>query len=187
MVTRETVWADPITVSEWMATPAITIVSSATAREAVDLMRARKIRHLPVVDESGRLVGIVTDRDLRQMLFDPALPEPLEQAAALVQDRLLREVMTWGVLTVRPDTPIRQAARLMHEGRIGALPIVRDGRVVGILTERDVLRAFEHLVRERAAAVRPLPPDSGTDELYEYGFPPPSWSEPWNTEGGGDA
>ena len=55
----------------------------------------------------------------------------------------VRDVMTWGVVTVRPETSIRDAAWLMREQRLGALPVVRSGRLVGILTERDVMRAFE--------------------------------------------
>ncbi len=185
VVTREAVWANPVPVSEWMTAPAVTIASSASVREAVELMRARKIRHLPVVEEDGRLVGIVTDRDLRQMLFDPFLQDELEKAAAIVMGRTVREVMTWGVQTVRPDMGIRQAARLMHEWKIGALPVVQAGRVLGVLTERDVLRAFEQLVRERTATIRPIEPPRELDEFYEYGFPPPSWSEPWTNEGTG--
>ena len=180
---NEPVWLDPVPVSQWMAAPAVTIASGATVREAIDLMKARKIRHLPVVEEDGRLVGIVTDRDLRQMLFDPSIQERLGEAPGIVRGRLVREVMTWGVVTVRPDTGIRQAASLMYERKVGALPVVADGRVVGILTERDVLRAFGRLVRERTTTVRPISEPSGGD-FYDYGFPEPSWGEPWEEHGG---
>jgi acetoin utilization protein AcuB len=180
---RGLAWADPIPVKEWMAAPAVTITSGATVHEAIDLMKGRKIRHLPVVEEDGRLVGILTDRDLRQMIFDPSVQERLGEAAELLKTRTVREVMTWGVVTVRPETGIRQAARLMYEQKVGALPVVDHGRVVGILTERDVLRAFERLVRERTATVRPIG-DADAGDFYDYGFPEPSWGEPWENTGG---
>jgi acetoin utilization protein AcuB len=60
----------------------------------------------------------------------------------------VREVMTWGVVTVGPDTDIRQAARIMHEQRIGALPVVENGTVVGILSETDVVRTFVEVLGE---------------------------------------
>ncbi|OGK83377.1 MAG: hypothetical protein A2W08_08705 [Candidatus Rokubacteria bacterium RBG_16_73_20] len=176
-------WPEAIPVAQWMTAPAVTIRAAAPAREAVELMRARRIRHLPVVDEAGRLVGIVTDRDLRQMVFDPAVQERLAELGEVLQARTVGEVMTWGVITVAPTTGIRAAARLMHEQKIGALPVVEDGRVVGMLTEHDVLRAFEQLVRERVAGVRPLAVDRAVAEIYEYGFPEPSWGGPWENEG----
>jgi CBS domain-containing protein len=182
---REPAWADPVRVKEWMATPAVTIASAATVREAIEVMKARGIRHLPVTGEDGRLAGIVTDRDLRQMIFDPSIEARLDEAAELVKSRTVREVMTWGVVAVRPDAGVRQAARLMYEQKIGALPVVDHGRVVGILTERDVLRAFESLVRERTATVRPIAEAQSDGDFYDYGFPEPSWGEPWEELGGG--
>ncbi|MBI4270248.1 MAG: CBS domain-containing protein [Candidatus Rokubacteria bacterium] len=176
-------WPEVLPVAQWMTTPAVTVPAAAPVRAAVELMRARRIRHLPVVDDGGRLVGIVTDRDLRQMVFDPTVQERLGELGEALKARTVGEVMTWGVLTVRPATGIREAARLMHEQKIGALPVVDDGRVLGMLTEHDVLRAFEHLVRERVRSVRPLAADQAVAEIYEYGFPEPSWGEPWENEG----
>ncbi len=167
-----------------MAQPVVTIPEDALVGETVELMKAKKIRHLPVVDGNGRLVGIVTDRDLRQMIFDPSIQERLGEAAAVLKTRTVREVMTWGVVTVRPENGIGQAARLMYEQKIGALPVVDQGRVVGILTERDVLRAFERLVRERTTTVRPIGETRSEGDFYDYGFPEPSSGEPWENAGG---
>ena len=175
-------WPDPVPVTEWMTRPAVTIRAAAPVREAAALMKAREIRHLPVVDDADRLVGIVTDRDLRQIVFDPAIQDRLGEVAEILEGLTVREVMTWGVVTVKPATGIRQAARLMHEQKIGALPVVEDGRVVGMLTERDVLRAFEALIRERVTSARPMAAAPAPGALYEYGFPEPSWGEPWQNE-----
>ncbi len=185
-VTRpEPAWPDSMPVKEWMVKPVATIRADAPVREAIALMKTRRIRHLPVLDDGGRLAGIVTDRDLRQMVFDPAIQERLGDAVEALGALTVREVMTWAVITVRPESGIRQAARLMHEQKVGALPVVEDGRLVGMLTERDVLRAFEALIRDRVTRVRPMAEAPALGELYEYGFPEPSWGEPWQNEGPG--
>lgn len=162
-------WPKPMPVKDWMGQPVVTIPADAACREAIDLMKARTIRHLPVVDQ-GRLVGIVSDRDLRHVLFDPAIQDRLGQAVEILESRTVREVMTWAVISVGPQTGLRQAARIMYEQKIGALPVVQDGRVVGVLTERDVLRAFAVLTPEGVTRVTPLEAGGGED-AYEYGFP----------------
>jgi acetoin utilization protein AcuB len=131
-----------IRVKDCMTHPAVTVQSSALVRGATEMMRTRRIRHLPVVDRDGRLVGIVTDRDLRQVIFDPAIADRLGQGVQALNALAVRDIMTWGVVTVRPETEIREAARLMHEQKVGALPVVQGDRVVGILTESDVLEVF---------------------------------------------
>ncbi len=164
------VWLEPVPVRDWMRAPVTTIRVDSPVSEAAQVMRAQRIRHLPVLDGDGRLVGIVTDRDLRQVVFDAAVQERLGALGQALEHLLVRDVMTWGVLTVRPESDIRQAAALMHERKIGALPVVEGARVVGILTETDVLRAFRELLGHLVRRVRPLrqpPPGGGT---YDYGF-----------------
>jgi CBS domain-containing protein len=178
----EATWPKPVPVKDWMTRPAVTIRDDASVRAAIEVMKTRKIRHLPVVSTQDRLVGIVTDRDLRQMLFDPVVQEQLHEAGARITERPIREVMTWGVVAVTPESGIRQAARIMYEQKIGAVPVIEGGRVVGMLTERDVLRAFAAMVREGVTSVQPLEaPASG--EPYEYGFTEQLWDEP-GTAGG---
>jgi acetoin utilization protein AcuB len=117
-------------------------------REAAELMRSRIIRHLPVLDDTGRVAGIVTDRDLRHAAFLPALAGRVCWEAHRLSAPLVRDIMTWSVVTTRPDVPLEQAALTMFQRRIGSLPVVEDGRLVGILTERDV---FTGLRGDRAA------------------------------------
>jgi acetoin utilization protein AcuB len=155
-------WPKAVPVKDWMAQAVVTIRVDASCREAVELMKSHRIRHLPVVDPP-RLVGIVTDRDLRQILFDPVLQDRMAEPAHDPGDRPVRDVMTWAVITVGPQTNIRQAARVMHEQKIGALPVVDAGRVVGILTEHDVLRAFAALA-PGVTKVSPLEAPSTADE-----------------------
>jgi CBS domain-containing protein len=170
------VWPDPIPVRRWMRKRVVTVRPTTSLDEAGRLLRTRRIRHLPVRDARGRLVGIVTDRDLRQAVFDPG-------AGALAALRV-RDVMTWAVLTVTPDTDVRHAARLMREQKIGAVPVVEDGRLVGMLTETDVLAALEALLAGRVRRVRPARAAAGGD--YDLGFPLPEAEDPWRNEGPGD-
>ncbi len=178
-------WPDPVTVKEWMTRPVTTIGADAPVRQAAELMKTRQIRHLPVVENDGRLIGIVTDRDLRQMIFDPMIHERLGDVVEALGGLTVRDIMTWAVITVRPESGIRQAARLMREQKVGALPVVEAGRVVGMLTERDLLRALETLIRDRIKSVRPLAEAPVLPKLYEYGFPEPSWGEPLQNEAPG--
>jgi len=131
-----------IQVRELMTRSPITIRWDATIGAAWKLMRDRKIRHIPVLDGEGNLVGIVTDRDLRQVIFEPSIQEQLGNLGRAFNILTVKEVMTWGVVSVRPESDIRLAARLMHEQKIGALVVVEDGKAVGILTEIDLLKAF---------------------------------------------
>ncbi|HSE93327.1 MAG TPA: CBS domain-containing protein [Methylomirabilota bacterium] len=123
-----------------MSRPAVTIHQDAAARGAWALMRNRGIRHLPVVNAEGGLVGIVTDRDLRQLVFDPAIRARLVASAR--SDLTVGAVMTRAVITTCPETPILEATRLMHERKIGALPVVEGDRVTGIFTESDAFAAL---------------------------------------------
>jgi acetoin utilization protein AcuB len=104
-------------------------------------MRRKVIRHL-LVTEGERLVGIVTDRDIRLNLPSPATSLSVWEINYLLTKLTVGDVMTKAVITVEPERPIEEAARLMLERRIGALPVVSEGGLVGILTETDLLRAF---------------------------------------------
>jgi CBS domain-containing protein len=117
---------------------------------AIDFMVERKIRHLPVVDERGAVVGVVTDRDLRNAALAPAVEQYLSKAArrrlrgigATLESLRVRDIMTCNPITTRPDVPVSQAAALMLEKRIGSLPVIEDGKLIGIVTDRDAVRAL---------------------------------------------
>ncbi|HSF05258.1 MAG TPA: CBS domain-containing protein [Methylomirabilota bacterium] len=141
-----------IRVRDRMSRGVATIHSDALVRGAAEMMRTRRIRHLPVVNREGRLVGIVTDRDLRQVIFDPSIQGQAGAVADTLGRLTVREVMTWGVVTARPDTTIGEAARRMHEKKIGALPVVEGDRVVGIVTESDILKAFQDVLAKDVLA-----------------------------------
>ena len=137
-------------VKDAMSKDPFTIDPEAPLGTAMDVMRTRHLRHLPVVDDAGQLVGIITDRDLRQACFAPAVAEYLSaraqrgvrQVARTLEDLRVRDFMTWVVVSVHPDASLAHAALIMSERRVGSLPVVENGRLVGMLTERDVLEAL---------------------------------------------
>ncbi len=105
---------------------------------ADDIMLLGRIRHLPVVDDDGqRLVGIVSQRDLFRSALAQALGYGKHAQRKILETLSVKDVMTNDVVTASPDTPLIEAARLLSERKIGCLPVVEDGRLVGILTEGD--------------------------------------------------
>ena len=128
-------------VKDSMTREIVTLAPDETVGTALALCRERRIRHLPVLSE-GRLLGIVSDRDLRSAT--PAFGEP-ERAAAL-QKILVEDVMATDVIVALPDDPIEQAANTMRERKIGCLPVVENEDIVGILTVSDVMTALVYLV-----------------------------------------
>ena len=128
-------------VRDSMVRGVITVSPETTAAEALKLCRERGIRHLPVLD-GGRIVGLISDRDLR--LATPALGDP-NRAAALEKIRVGDE-MSREITTADPEDPIEQAAMAMHERKIGCLPVVEGDELVGILTASDVMTALVRLV-----------------------------------------
>lgn len=132
-----------------MTREVVTIAPSTTVADALAVLDTNNIRHLPVTD-GGRVVGVVSDRDLRMAISaDPA-------GGSGVAD-----VMTTEPITVPSSTPVETAARTLTRRRIGCVPVVDDGALVGILTESDLLRAFVELMagRELHARIELLTPD----------------------------
>lgn len=137
-------------VKEVMTKHPITIDAEAPVGTALDLMRSKAVRHLPVMDGAGTLIGIITDRDLRHAALAPALDEYLSvrahrrvrEVSATLESLRVKDVMTWAVVTTGPEAPLSYAALVMFESRVGSLPVLEHGRLVGMLTERDVLKAL---------------------------------------------
>jgi acetoin utilization protein AcuB len=130
-------------VQDWMTAPPLTVSPETGVFEARRLMQERRIRHLPVAGD-GALLGILTDRDIRLNLPSPANTLSVWEVNYLLARLTVAEVMTRGVVTIGASRDVAAAAHLMLEHRIGALPVVEDGRLVGIITETDLLRALLH-------------------------------------------
>ncbi len=128
-------------VRDVMSMSPVTIPASLSVHEAHTLMQQRKVRHLPVLQD-GCLVGMVSDRDIRLVLPSPATSLAVWEIRYLLDKLTVGEMMTCFVMTTAPDCLMTEAVGRMLEHRVGALPVVEDRRVVGILTRTDVLRAF---------------------------------------------
>ena len=131
-----------MSVKQLMSTNVVTIDEQTSCREAVVRMCRYKIRHLPVVRQERLLCGIVTDRDLRHYLFRP---DVFQQIGSVPVEQILTTVPVWQVMSspvvsVSPEASLEVAAGRMREGKLGSLPVVEQGRIVGILTETDLLR-----------------------------------------------
>jgi CBS domain-containing protein len=119
----------------------VTVPPRTSVVDARRLMEERRIRHL-LVTEDHRLLGIVTDRDIRLNLPSPATSLSIWELNYLVGKLTVDDVMTRSVLVVDPDREAADAAVLMVTEKIGALPVVYGGQLVGIVTETDLLAAF---------------------------------------------
>lgn len=126
-----------------MTADVITASPDTKIAEALTLTRKHRIRHLPIV-ENDRLVGVVTDRDLR-LAMPPIWAEQQEELHHALRNKAMSEVMITSIITTTPDTPIEHAAKQLYTHRIGCLPVMDGEKLVGILTETDVLRSFVEL------------------------------------------
>jgi acetoin utilization protein AcuB len=144
-----------LTVRDVMVTNPVTVRPHETARHAYQLMRDHRFRHLPVV-EDGQLLGILSDRDLRPVLLSPTL------ARARVG-----ELMSENLTTVGPEALVEEAASLLVVKKIGCLPVVADGRLVGIVTETDLLGVLVELLGLLTQSTRLDVAVAGGPDAYE--------------------
>lgn len=142
-------------VGERMSKNLITISRQTGVDDALRLMRDRNIRRLPVVDKQGKLVGIVSDKDLYLASPSPASSLDIFELRYLLARLTVEKIMSSPVITVQPDTPLEEAARIMADRKIGGLPVL-DGEqnLVGIITESDLFKIFVELLGARSQGVR---------------------------------
>lgn len=134
-------------VKDQMTTPAFTLTPDTPFLDALKLMRERKIRRIPIVDAQGRLLGIVSERDLLHAEPSPATSLSVWEMNYLLWKLKLGDVMTKAVFTVTPLTKLQDAASLMIKHKIGGLPVVdAEEKVVGVITETDIFKAFVALL-----------------------------------------
>lgn len=141
-------------VGERMSHPVIMIHPEMPIQEALNLMRKERIRRLPVTDERGRLIGIVTERDLLQASPSEATSLSIWELNYLISKITVERVMNKKPITVSEGTPLEEAARIMADNKIGGLPVTRGDEVVGIITETDLFKIFLELMGAREPGVR---------------------------------
>ena len=141
-------------VGERMSHPVITVSPNTPMQEAHKLMRDEKIRRLPVVDDRGKLIGIVSESDLLHASPSDATSLSVWEMNYMLSKVTVKKIMTRDVITAHTNTPLEDAARNMVDNKIGGLPVVMDGKVVGIITETDLFKIFLELLGARESGVR---------------------------------
>lgn len=128
-------------VSKWMTSKVVTISPDKGITEALRLMKENRIKHLPVV-EIDRLVGIISDRDIKEYCPSKATALDIYELHYLLATTEVRAVMKQTVITIAPEVPVEEAAMTMYDMNIGCLPVVDKGRLVGIISDRDIFRVL---------------------------------------------
>lgn len=148
-------------VKERMSSPVISIDPNTPIMEALKLMQDKSIRRTPILDAKGKLIGIVSDKDLLNAAPSDATTLSVWEMNYLLAQVKVKDVMTKNVLTVKEDTPIEEAAFIMVQNKIGGMPVMRDGQVVGLITETDLFKIFLELMgaKEKGVRVTALVPD----------------------------
>jgi len=130
---------EPVAVQDLMARNPATLDRNETLDLAETVMKLGRIRHMPVV-EAGKVVGILSQRDLFRSALVVALEFGQKTTSALIKTIRVKEVMSQSVITIAPDASVKEAARVMIERKIGCLPVVERDKLVGLITETDILR-----------------------------------------------
>ncbi|GAB4542510.1 MAG: CBS and ACT domain-containing protein [Anaerolineae bacterium] len=141
-------------VYERMSRHPLTVRPDARVDATLKRMREEKVRRFPVVDEHGKLVGIVSDKDLLYAAPSPATSLSIYELHYLYSRITVEQVMTREVITVDENAPLEEAARIMVDNKVGGLPVTRDGQLVGIITETDIFKTFMEMMGARDQGVR---------------------------------
>ncbi len=141
-------------VGERMSKNPVVISRDTGVDDALRLMRDKNVRRLPVMDKNGRLVGIVSDKDLYLASPSPATSLDIFELRYLLSRLTVEKIMSTPVITVTPKTPLEEAARIMADKKIGGLPVIDGDNMVGIITESDLFKIFVELLGARKRGVR---------------------------------
>jgi len=138
---------EPYLVRDFMSTMVTTVPYTARLLEAALTLRRTSFRHLPIVD-GDKLVGIITDRDIHR--FAPSLLSKItqEEYNAIFENTPLERVMTRNPLTVEPGTSVQEVVEILHSRKLGCVPVVENGKLVGIVTVTDMLRLLYSLLQD---------------------------------------
>jgi acetoin utilization protein AcuB len=164
-------------VADWMTRQVVTIGPDESVSRAMHLMRDKGIKHLPVLKDS-RLVGVISDRDIRAYAPSKATSLDVYEINYLLAKATVKEAMGVLLTTTTPETPVEEAALAMLEGNIGCLPVLDGEVLVGIISDRDIFRALVDITGVRhgghrvclTVADRPGSIREVTDIIRSHGF-----------------
>ena len=142
-------------IKDWMSTPVITVGPDESMMKASKLMKDKTIRRLPVVDDKGKLIGIVTDRDIKEASPSKATTLDIHELYYLLSEIKVKDIMTKNPVRLKSEDSVEKAAVLLSDRTLGGLPIVDDDdRVVGIITEKDMYDVLIEITRVRDGGVQ---------------------------------
>jgi len=164
-------------VSDWMTKKIFTVGPDDYLSDAISLMKERSIKHVPVV-RNGKLKGIISDRDIKEYSPSKATALDIYELHYLLAKTKIKEIMRTGVVTTTPDTPVEEAAMVMLDNTIGCLPVLQDGVLAGIISDKDIYRALVDItgvrhgghricltIEDRPGSIREV-----ADIIREHGF-----------------
>ncbi len=129
-------------VKDRMTSDPVVITTDTSLKEALEIVRSKPFRHLPVLDENGKLVGIVTEKSLVYASPTSTTALSVFEVDYILSRTKVGQIIQGSVVTVGPDWPVEEAARVMVDRRIGCLPVVEDDKLVGIISDTDIFRVF---------------------------------------------
>lgn len=140
-------------VGERMSHPVITVTPETPVHDALAMFKKEHIRRAPVVKD-GKMIGIVSERDLLNASPSPVTSLSVWEMNYLISKVTVKQVMSKKIISVDVNTPIEEAARIMADKKLGGLPVMRSGKLVGIITETDLFKIFLELMGARTKAIR---------------------------------
>lgn len=129
-------------VKDRMTPDPVVITTDTSLKEALEIVRSKPFRHLPVVDENGKLVGIVTEKSLVYASPTSTTALSVFEVDYILSRTKMGQIIQGSVISVGPDWPIEEAARVMVDRRIGCLPVIEDDKLIGIISDTDIFRVF---------------------------------------------
>ena len=153
-------------VQNWMTTDVVSVGPDTSLLKVGKLMKDHHIRRIPVVDENGQVVGIISDRDVRDASPSKATTLDMYEMHYLLAELKAKNIMTAKPITVKPTDTVEQAALIMLDNKVGGLPVVDDsGKLVGIISDHDVFKALVDITGARMGGLQfaiELPDQPGT-------------------------
>jgi acetoin utilization protein AcuB len=138
-------------VRDYMTPDPATLDSKNTLLDAVLMLRRLELRHIPILDD-GRMVGILTDRDVGRVAPSMLMGISPQDYNRVFEDTPVAKVMTRNLFSTTPEAPLAEAVHLLYNHKVGCLPVLEDGRLVGIITVVDMLQALHDLVDDSGSA-----------------------------------
>lgn len=129
-------------VKDRMSSDPVIVRTNTSLKDALDLVRSNPFRHLPVLDENDKLVGIVTEKSLVYASPTPSTTLSVFEVDYILSRTKVGQIIQGEVISVGPDLPIEEAARVMIDHRFGCLPVVKDDKLIGIISDTDIFRVF---------------------------------------------